>query len=55
MLKNPNEPIMYIEAKIEFPEKTRVLEFSGTRSFIQKTILFYSSMGYKVKYRERWS
>lgn len=55
MVKNPNEPIMFIEAKIEFPNKTKILKFSGTREFIQKTIMFYSSLGYNVKYRERWS
>jgi len=55
MVKNPNEPIMYVEARIKFPDKTRVLDFTGTREFVLKNILYYSNLGYEIKTRERWS
>ena len=55
MVKNQNEPIMYVEARIKFPDKTRVLDFTGTREFVLKNILYYSNLGYEIKTRERWS
>jgi len=55
MVKNQNEPIMYVEARIKFPNKTRVLDFTGTRDFVLKNILYYSNLGYEIKTRERWS
>jgi len=52
---NPNE-IHYIEAKIRFPTgKTKILKFTGERSFIYNTIMWYSTNGCNIKIRERWN
>jgi len=52
---NQNE-IHYIEAKIRFPTgKTKILKFTGERSFIYNTIMWYSTNGCNIKIRERWN